>query len=64
MLSDPEKKHLVGKTNLSLSNKYFAGDLESSIQKVKKAFREKHKIDENDTVIFFSPGNEKNEALF
>jgi hypothetical protein len=64
MSNDPEKKHLVGKSNISLSNKYFAGDIESSIQKTKKAFRAKHKIDEGDTVIFFSAGNEKNEAVF
>lgn len=61
---DPERKHFVGKNTISLSNKYFAGDLESSIQKTKRDFRQRHKIDERDTVIFFAPGNQKNEAVF
>jgi lipid A disaccharide synthetase len=64
MSSDPEQKHLVGDGTISISKKYFSGDIESSIQKIKATFRNKHKIDEDATVIFFSPGNEKNEATF
>lgn len=64
MSLDPEQKHLVGSNNISISRKYFSGDIESTITKVKAAFREKHKINEDSTVLFFSPGNEKNEALF
>jgi lipid A disaccharide synthetase len=64
MSSDPEQKHLVSDNHLSVSNKWFGGDLEKSVQKVRAAFREKHKIDDDATVIFFAPGNETNEATF
>jgi lipid A disaccharide synthetase len=38
--------------------------LEKAIDGVRADFREKHKINPNSTVIFFAPGNEKNEAEF
>lgn len=62
--SDPAQRHLVGENTISLSKKYSAGDIESAVQKAKSAFRNKHKIDEDATLIFFSPGNELNEAEF
>lgn len=62
--SDPEQSAYVGKNTISLSEKHFAADIDRSIQKVRSTFREKHNIDEDTTVIFFSPGNEENEALF
>lgn len=62
--SDPELKHLVHKNSLQLNEKWFAGDLDKAIQKIKASFRAKHQIDEDATVIFFAPGNEKNEATF
>ena len=62
--SDPELKHLVQEDSLQLNEKWFAGDLDKSIQKVKASFREKHGIEEDATVIFFAPGNEKNESSF
>jgi hypothetical protein len=64
MSADPEQKHLVGENSLHLNKKLFAGDLDLSIQKMRNSFREKHKIDDDATVIFFAPGNEKNEATF
>lgn len=64
MAQDPEKKHLVSDHTISLSNRHFAGDIDASIQKARRAFREKHSIGEYDTVIFVSPGNEKNEVEF
>lgn len=64
MGSDPEQKHLVTDYSIQINDKWFAGDLDLSIQKVRRAFRNKHKLGEDDTLIFFAPGNEKNEATF
>jgi hypothetical protein len=64
LLSDPEQKHLVSESTIQINEKWFAGETDKAIKKVRAAFREKHKIDEDATVIFFSPGNEKNEATF
>lgn len=46
------------------SNKYFASELEKGIDHIREEFRTKHSINEDATVIFFAPGNEKNEAEF
>lgn len=64
MKSDPAQKHLVHDFSIQLNNKWFAGDLDVAIQKVRANFRNKHQIDDDSTVIFFAPGNEKNEATF
>lgn len=62
--SDPELKHLVSENTIKLNEKWYAGDLDKAINKVKDTFRAKHNVDEDSTVVFFAPGNEKNEAAF
>ena len=50
--------------SLMTSNKYFASEMEQGINSVRAQFRDKHSLSEDQTVIFFAPGNEKNEAEF
>lgn len=64
LLSDPEQKHLVSENTIQVNEKWYAGEMDKAIKKVRAAFREKHKIAEDSTVIFFAPGNETNEATF
>lgn len=63
-LQSNEFKGLVKEDSLYANIKYFASDLEKAIGKVRTEFRERHKIPQNGTVIFFAPGNEANEAEF
>jgi hypothetical protein len=59
-----ELKPLIKDESIFVNKKFFAADLEKSIDKVRTEFREKHKIPKEGTVIFFAPGNEKVEAEF
>jgi hypothetical protein len=47
-----------------VSKKYFAPDLEKGITVIRDEWRAKHQINDDQTVIFFAPGNEVNEAEF
>ena len=47
-----------------VNKNYFASDIENAIGHVRAAFRQKHSIQDNGTVIFFAPGNEASEAEF
>ena len=49
---------------LNVSKKYFTADLEKGIENVRDQFREKHQLNDDQTVIFFAPGNERAEAEF
>lgn len=64
LTSDPELRHLVQPNSIQLNEKWFAGDLDKAIQKLKAKFRQTHQIDDDATVIFFAPGNEQNESTF
>jgi hypothetical protein len=59
-----ELKPLLKDESLLLNKKHFASDLEKSIDHVRVSFREKHKIPQEGTVIFFNAGNEVKEAEF
>lgn len=50
--------------SLYINKNFFAADLEKGISQVRDRFRQQHNIDKNATVVFFNPGNEKNEAEF
>ncbi len=56
--------HLVKEESLLTSNKFFASELEKGINHIRDEFRQKHSLNEDQTVIFFAPGNERNEAEF
>jgi len=49
---------------LHVSKKYFTADLEKGIENIRTEFREKHQLNDDQHVIFFAPGNEKNEVVF
>ena len=55
---------LVKEESLLLSKHHFASELEKGIEGVRAAFRQKHQIEEENTVVFFAPGNELKEAEF
>lgn len=59
---NPSMAHLVKENSLFISDKYFASDLEKGITALRTEWRAAQGIDEKATVIFFSPGNEKEEA--
>jgi len=46
------------------NNRHFSSELEKGIDGIRASFRQKHQIDDDATVIFFAPGNERNEAEF
>ena len=58
--------HLVHSngSELHVSKRYFASDLEKAILSIRNEWRDAHKIPEQAHVIFYAPGNEKNEAEF
>ena len=58
--------HLVNSngSELHVSKRYFASDLEKAILSIRNEWRDAHKIPEQAHVIFYAPGNEKNEAEF
>lgn len=58
--------HLIKDDGKSLltSKRYFASELETGIDKIRQEWREAHNMSEDQTVIFFAPGNEKVEAEF
>lgn len=49
---------------LHVNKRHFASDMEKAITEVRDAWRAKHEINDDQTVIFFAPGNERNEAEF
>jgi hypothetical protein len=51
-------------SELHVSQRYFATDLEKGIENVRSEFRQKHQIDDDTHMIFYAPGNEQNEAQF
>eukprot|EP00347_Sterkiella_histriomuscorum_P003435 403364304 len=55
---------LIKEESLYVNKNYFAADLEKGIEKVRREFREKHQIEQHNTVVFFAPGNELKEAEF
>ena len=61
---DKQFQNLVKEESLLLNKAYLAADMEKAIVKTRTAFREKHKIPLDGTVIFFSPGNEAPEVEF
>lgn len=56
--------HLIKEDSLLTSNKYFASELEKGITHIRDVFRQKNSLNDDQTVIFFAPGNERNEAEF
>lgn len=59
-----ELKPLLKEESLLINKKFFASDLEKAIAQVRSDFRERHRIPQDGTVIFFAPGNETKEAEF
>jgi hypothetical protein len=59
-------KHLISEDGNSLftNKKYFASDLEKGIDNIRQDWRAANSISDDNTVIFFAPGNEKVEAEF
>ena len=59
-------KHLLSEdgSELHVSKRYFATDLEKAIQGIRTEWRDQNQINDDTTVIFFAPGNEANEAEF
>ena len=49
---------------MHISKKYFTPDLEKGIIHIRDDWRTKHQLNDDQTVIFFAPGNEINEAEF
>ena len=47
-----------------MSKKYFSTDTEKGIQNIRSSWRESNGIADNQTVIFYAPGNELKEAKF
>ena len=62
--SNAKMAHLVTDNSIYISDKYFGSDLEKGISSVRSEWRAAQGIDEKATVIFFAPGNEKEEAEF
>ena len=60
----PTQNTLNKEHRLFASKEYFAQEQEKGIQAMKKAFREKHGIPHDGTVVFFAPGNDFEEAEF
>jgi hypothetical protein len=58
--------HLVNAdgSELHVSQRYFTSDLEKAILNIRKEWREANQVPEGAHVIFYAPGNEKNEAEF
>ena len=46
------------------SKKYMAADLEKGVENIRSKWREAHQLPDDQTVIFFAPGNEAVEAEF
>ena len=64
--NSPRLRHLVNDdgSELHVSQRYFSTDCEKGIQDVRSAWRAANDISEDQTVIFFAPGNELKEAQF
>lgn len=58
--------HLVNSdgSELHVSQRYFTSDLEKAILNIRNEWREANQVPEGAHVIFYAPGNEKNEAEF
>ena len=59
-----ELKPLLKEESLFINRKHFAADLEKAVDGVRHDFRERHRISQDGTVVFFAPGNERKEAQF
>ena len=57
-------KHLIKDNSLMASKKYMAADLEKGIENIRGNWRGAHQLPDDQTVIFFAPGNEAVEAEF
>lgn len=59
-------KHLINEESHSImtSNKYFASELETGIDRIRQEWREANGLTDEQNVIFFAPGNEQVEADF
>ena len=55
---------LLKEKSLFINRKFFANDLEKTIEGVRENFRQKHHIKQYGAVVFFAPGNEVSEAQF
>ena len=62
--SSSHLKHLLKDNSLMTNKRYFATELEKGIDGIRANFRERHQINDDQTVIFFAPGNERKEAEF
>ena len=51
-------------TELHASQRYFSKDCESAIQEVRASWRQANGLSDDQSVIFFAPGNELKEAQF
>ena len=58
--------HLVNAdgSELHVSKRYFSSDTEKAILQIRREWRASNEIAEDAHVIFYAPGNEKNETLF
>lgn len=57
-------RHLIRDNSILTNNRYFASELEKGIDGIRSNFRERHQLNDDQTVIFFAPGNERREAEF
>ena len=55
---------LLKEESLFINKKHFASDLEKGIATIRRDFRERHRLPQDGTVIFFAPGNDIKEAEF
>ena len=64
--SSPQLKHLVSDcgAELHVSKRYFSTDIEKGVQDIRTSWRDKNGLSDDQTVIFFAPGNELKEAQF
>ena len=58
--------HLVSEdgSELHVSKNFFSSDCEKGIEKIRSEWRAANDLTDDQTVIFYAPGNEKNEAEF
>lgn len=64
MENDAQSKSQLGENSIKLSKKTLAADTEKLILRARDAFRNKHNITEDTTIIFFAPGNIQSEQRF
>ena len=64
--SSSQLKRLVNEdgSELHVSKRYFSTDSEKAIQDIRSSWREAQGLSDDQTLIFFAPGNELKEAIF